>query len=632
MRGGYGAIVLLAVLSHANSLPGAFHYDDAHSIVDNPSVRSFDNWLRLSYDPTLFSSERGMAMYRPLVVFSYMLNYAMGGYEAAGYIAFNLLIHALASLSVLLFLQRWINAPQGAWCAAAIFAVHPINAQVVNYASARSESMATLGVLCALWLARERKWIAAWLSYAGALLAKSQALVLLPLLWVVDRGLRAGRHLIPFAMIAVLYIAVIYANAFLPSSLAQDVRPYAAHLYTQAKALIYYIFLFVMPHRLSVEHPFIEVVEPGLATGLAFIALCSALFFALRSTSYLSRGTLFWLAAMSLTSLVPLNVLVNEHRLYLGGIGLCAIAVGGATQWGRPWRYGAGIYLALLALLTWQRNEVWRDELTLWSDAAAKAPQAFRAQSNLGLALLNDEQWQAAQTVLEGALQLNPHYARTWSNLGLVYEEMGAYDRADSSYRRAMALRPDWTGFRIQLGRLYLGMGRYGEVIDLLQGTEQQDLHSAEALALMGLAHQRAGRVQEAVSQYNKSIELYDLSGEVFNNLGLAYQSLGEDEAARTAFARALNRAPDAVEFQINLRQLELRLEGQPEIVRYVQLVEEFPQQVALWRALASELAQVGRLEEAIRACKKVLELAPQDGRVRENLRRLELRLTGRSN
>ena len=141
------SILALAVLSHVNSIPGSFHYDDAHSIVDNPAIRTFETLPRILYDPAVFSGEPSMAMYRPLVVLSYVFNYAISPDSPLGFILFNLLLHAGVSLCVFLLLRCWAGDPWRAWGAAALFAVHPINSQVVNYVSSRSESMAALGVL-----------------------------------------------------------------------------------------------------------------------------------------------------------------------------------------------------------------------------------------------------------------------------------------------------------------------------------------------------------------------------------------------------------------------------------------------------------------------------------------------------
>ena len=555
-------------------------------------------------------------------------SYALGGLEAAGYIAVNLLLHACTAVFVLLLLQRWLPAGMSAWSAAAVFALHPVHAQVVNYISSRSESMAALAVCATLYYVLVQRDRAAWCSYALGLGAKSQAIVLMPLLLVVQWGRSQGtafvRLFVPFAALSLGYLALIYGNDFLPRSLNQEVRAPFVQAYTQAKALVYYVYLFVWPVPLSVEHPLGESSRPDGAVLWAFAALCSAVYLALRARYWAGRAALFWLAAMSLTSIVPLNVVVNEHRLYLGSIGLCAL-LAGVSMGGdkRVLRRLGAVYLLALAVLGWQRNAVWQDEYALWSDAVEKSPNSFRALSNLGLAQLERGELEAARQTLERALHLNRGYGRTWSNLGLVHEELGAYDKAESSYRQAVALRPDWTGFRLQLGRLYVGLGRYGEAIALLADAAVGDVHSGAVHALLGLAHQRAGRTQNAVEQYNTAITLGNASIELLNNLGLARQDLGDWEGARAAFSQALGLAPEDGSTRINLRMLELRQEGRSALACYEQLVEEFPRQIDVWRALASELARVGRIGEAIEACYKVLELHPQDRQAAANIRRL---------
>ena len=67
-----GALVLLApLLVYSNSLDGPFHYDDSHSIVDNPHIRSLANIPAFFSEPTLFSANPDNAMYRPLLLASF---------------------------------------------------------------------------------------------------------------------------------------------------------------------------------------------------------------------------------------------------------------------------------------------------------------------------------------------------------------------------------------------------------------------------------------------------------------------------------------------------------------------------------------------------------------------------------
>lgn len=620
------SIIAIAVLGHVNSLSGAFHYDDAHSIVENLAIRNAANIPYLFVDPTFFSSEPSMAMYRPVVVLSYMLNFAVSGLSASSFLLLNLILHALVAAVAFLFLQQWLERANAAWWIAAIFALHPVNAQVVNYISSRSEGLTALGVLCALYLMSRQRRLWAGFSYVCALLSKSQAVVLLPLLLVVEgRGgvlFERLQRWWPFAVLTTLYILIIYGNDFLPRSLAQDVRALDVQLFTQAKALVYYLQIMVIPHNLSVEHAFVEgrdlLVGPVI---FSLLLLASVLFMALRSKSWAARGMLFWLAAMSLTSLVPLNVLVNEHRLYIGSIGLGVAALGSiAVLPNRSLLWAGGAYLVLLGALTWQRNDVWRDEYTLWKDAMRQAPHMFRAQSNMGLALLEKGLSEEARLVLEMAVETNPHYARTWNNLGLAYEELGAYALADSAYRRAVDLKPDHVGFRANMGRLYLGQGRYGEAIGVLDAALSLDPSSLEARVNIGLAHQRAGRVEEAIEHYEYALQIGGLSAEGYNNLGLAYQDLRRLDDAERAFSDAIARTPDDLSVQINMRTLALRRRGLVGLDLYEVLVGEFPQSSALWRMAAAEYARLGQLGQAIVACEKILQLEPNDARAQRNL------------
>ena len=68
-----------------NSFGNSFHYDDEHSILENPHVRSLANIPRFFVDPGTFSGFPEARMYRPLLLATYALNYAAGGYEVFGY-------------------------------------------------------------------------------------------------------------------------------------------------------------------------------------------------------------------------------------------------------------------------------------------------------------------------------------------------------------------------------------------------------------------------------------------------------------------------------------------------------------------------------------------------------------------
>ena len=98
------AILLVSFAVYANSLDNPFLYDDQHSIVDNPHLRDLGRVPSYFIDPTAFSADPENAMYRPLLLTTFALNYAIGGYEVRGYHLFSLALHlrgAGSSISIL---------------------------------------------------------------------------------------------------------------------------------------------------------------------------------------------------------------------------------------------------------------------------------------------------------------------------------------------------------------------------------------------------------------------------------------------------------------------------------------------------------------------------------------------------
>ena len=160
------AILALIVVVYANSFQNSFHYDDSHSIVENPHIRSLANLPSFFLETETFSGEPAMAMYRPVLVSSFALNYAAGEYEPWGYLGTNIAIHGVVSILAFLILANWQGKWVGFW-GGVLFAAHPIQTQAVNYISSRSVSLSAAGVLlamCGVAYGYRRLWSVA--SYA----------------------------------------------------------------------------------------------------------------------------------------------------------------------------------------------------------------------------------------------------------------------------------------------------------------------------------------------------------------------------------------------------------------------------------------------------------------------------------
>ena len=355
------AIALTCFACYANSLSGSFHYDDFHSIVENPAVRSLANIPAYFTDMELFSTDREKGMYRPVLLTTYALNYAAGEYEVSGYLLVNLLIHLVCSIFVARIGGLLVGESAGLLCGL-LFAVHPICTEPVNYVSSRSEGLAALFYLGSFYYFATdrdsgrvggcRKSVMACMM---GLLTKSTVATLPAVLLAFDlsqRKLNSERFVwrpflklhAPYWIALGLYLSVSWFSGFLPKSLGAPVRSLDTQVWTQLKAIPYYLQLLFVPNRLNVEHQFLAsnswreaVVVLGLflVVGLVLLALKWG------RRPPLSFFLLWNLIVLLPASVMPLNMLVNERRLYLvvaGSVWIVAYALrpGEETNNGRP--------------------------------------------------------------------------------------------------------------------------------------------------------------------------------------------------------------------------------------------------------------------------------------------------------
>lgn len=509
-------LLLFALLAfHGRSLGNSFHYDDEHSLLHNPHLRSLRALPSFFADAHTFSVNPDYAMYRPMVVAAHAFNHALGGYEPRGYLALNLALHCLATLLVFRLLGQLGFPLAPALAGALIFGLHPAQTEVVNYVSARSESMAGLFTLAAFSAYLQRR-TPAWtllsaLAFALGLLSKSTALVLPLLLLLHHLALppsRPWRDQLPYWVLSLLYVLLYAALSGQGLERASQVRDAASQIATQAKALVHYLSLAFVPLHLNIQQQFFVSASPfALVPLLAGSAVASLSLVAWRRPSPWLLFALGWfLVCLLPTLVVPLNILVNDHRLYLSLFGL-ALAVACGTQAARA-RWPVWVWSVVLGVLCFQRAGVWRDEISLWRDAARQAPLMAEAHYNLGYAQHQAGDLEHARQAYERAVALSPDYVRAQVNLGAIYRAQGELPKAEAAFLLALAAEPGQVEALNNLGLIYAGRGEYPEAIGLYQQALERAPGQADIWLNLGLAYRDSGRREQAVTALSRAIQL----------------------------------------------------------------------------------------------------------------------------
>jgi tetratricopeptide (TPR) repeat protein len=440
------AIAICAVIVYLNATVNDFVLDDIRLVRDNLRIRS------LASVPHLFASSYWdltgpQGLYRPLVLATYAVNYAIHGLSHYGYTAVNIALHV--GVSVLLFVL--VRGLGGSLFAAGVtgmaFAVHPVHAEAVAGISGRPDLLSAFFFLLALLFHRaapgaDRAAIgyraAALASFACALLSKESAMTLVLVLPVMDAVVPArashgqlaalrGRIVtdyLPFMVVALAYLAVrravlggIVIAGGVISPLDNPLVPITTMplgerlgatmgqaLMTPFAAIVEYARLLFWPLRLSPDYSYNQIplvtsaFDGRFVAGVALVAACVYGIVALRHRSPIAAfGLAFAALTFSIVSnfVVTIGTLCAERLMYLPSAGvLMAAGVGAERLAGTVPARRRVAYVVLILLIivggarTWARNRDWRTESALWTSAIAAAPGSARVQSEYGRLLM----------------------------------------------------------------------------------------------------------------------------------------------------------------------------------------------------------------------------------------------------
>lgn len=413
-------------------LGGGFHFDDGHNLRNNPAIRTLSNVGRFYTDTSTWSAEPGNVMYRPTLLVTYAVDHALWGYRASGWVLTNVLLHAAASLLVWRLARRIGLSAAAAAFSGAVMALHPVHSEVVNYVSSRSESLAAVLMLGALHFhltARERRGAAAAAWFAGSValsmasLTAKETTALFFLAVVAFEMLRGDGRLRPrtTALVASAHLAGLaavllvrkgllpHATAPVPlvgSPVGADLRMGGSLsvvdnlLKVQSRVITMYADLLLRPVGLNVDHDVVRSAHWSAAAVVALVLLAAVVAAAgraaLRGRRLFPLCVAWFLLFIAPSVALPLNVVMNEHRLYLPGIAVALLAGASlarvaallAARWGGVrGTLVATAPLLLFAPLAVQRSREWRSDEVLWSVAVERAPGSARAHLHLGAAL-----------------------------------------------------------------------------------------------------------------------------------------------------------------------------------------------------------------------------------------------------
>ncbi len=588
------ALLLTIGLVYSNSLHGSFHFDDVF-IFQNPAILHGDVFADLNgtrYIPEL----------------SFRLNYALGGRDPLGWHLLNLILHGMTVILVYVFAHLLIKrVGQGgaheAWLpftAALLFAVHPIQTGAVDYVSQRIAILAAMFYLAAIVLfilARTRSGGSAkWLLWASALLMGLLAMkskensftlpfaVLLTDWFLAPKSAWRERwpalaFLLLLAVIPLSHLDIMQDPGTALTRQTVDISRWS-YLLTESRVLVTYLRLLFLPlsQNLDYDYPLVQGVDAltccAIVLHLTLLAICVvALWKRARCHPLLTVSAFgllwFYLTLAVESGLVPIRDVIFEHRLYLPSAGFIVAAVSlGAWALGKLPGAAArcGVTIVLITVpalcfagLTYARNRVWHDELSLWSDVVQKSPHKARGHGNLGIAYQAIGRNDLALQEFAAAYDEAPDELDNALNLATLYMSVGQYGSALGVLKHAAQVAPDNAAVHHLLGGLYLRFGAPASGEQEFARAVQLKPEDAGFHDDLGTAYERSGDYGAAIREYEQSLKLDAGSSLAWGNLGAAQQESGDMSTALQSYGRALALDPDNTRALFNYGVAELQ-------------------------------------------------------------------------
>lgn len=551
-----GLVVFIGLLVYSNTLYSPFIFDDLNNLVNNKLI--------MNLSPA--GLQKAFHSRRAIGIISFQLNYFFSEWNVLGFHITNIIIHIIASLSVYRLLQllmaseyfsdnddvrfRALPLP---FFAALLFVAHPVQTQAVTYIVQRFASLATLFYLAAiisylsarinqvnlrkLFTVRSVTWFWATLFFAFLAFYTKETAYTLPIAIMLVELLffrcTPKKIFLVFTASTTVVVLVLIKYALATKSLQnvisaideatrlQTTTTRLDYLFTQFRVIMTYLRLLLLPVNQRLDYDFalshsitdwrvfcaLLIILTLLAAAAWMLKISKNGFPHLRMIAF---GILWFFLTLSVeSSIIPIVDLVFEHRLYLPLFGAVTAFSSAVTMFawekranGKAVCVGFLLISLLFAVASYKRNSVWSSEVSIWNDTVEKSPHSARAWNNLGGVYIKQREPVNALKAIIRSIELDPSKADAWNNLGIAIDIMGAYNnrfnRTSEMFRTPESLE--------------------SKIVNRWLGDVNNNL---------GLAYEIIGNLQKAAESYRSAVGYNPSLGLAYYNLGIVCAQMG---------------------------------------------------------------------------------------------------------
>ncbi|MBN1522393.1 MAG: hypothetical protein JW928_07660 [Candidatus Aureabacteria bacterium] len=534
---------------------GFVNFDDNRYIYENRDILHADKDAVVN-----FFSRCYVGLYLPLTMLSFALDFTLWRLSPAGFHAMNLFLHLCNVMLVFTILKRLLKDRRPAFFVCLLFAVHPVQVEVVAWVSQRKTLLSSFFILLSFLLyARSyesgeegrRFYRFSLLCYMLSLLSKP-AYVFYPFILIFYdycflkktwRSALSGKTL--FFLFSLMSGGITwYCHQSSGALYFYREGSFFKNAAVSLASLGLYARILIFPVRLSVIYELPREGHFFISFALGFILLVSGAFFAAaglreKKESVFYLAWVFFIIVPVSGLLLPLSTVANDRYLYLPSVAFFVIFLQPLFTMRRPisrlkkfYMAGAGTALLLFYMFSaHSRIRIWENTEVLWIDTIAKTRLTHLPFLSLGHFYLEKGNLSAAEKHLDKALEKAPENIDTLITLSMLFFQKKDYASSMDYLKKAHAVEPT----------------------------------NADILNRMGIISAHQGRKDDSLLYFFQAIQNRPDYFDPYFNTAVVFFEQGEKEKAEDFFVLALHAGKDSsmimqehIDRYERMRQIEL--------------------------------------------------------------------------
>ena len=642
---------------------GFVNYDDNLYVTQNHQIQSGFTYKGIV---KIFTDIR-TGNWHPLTMISHMLDWELFGQNAGGHHWSSLILHIINTVLLFLLLNQMTGAIWRSALVAVLFAIHPINVESVAWIAERKNVLNTffwfLTMLFYVGYVRQPGWkryLPVLICFALGLMSKAM-LVTLPFVlllidyWPLNRtaiyiqgelviqpsspsakaklSFLIWEKIPLFVLTGIFVFVTLYAQHAVGALVKIDHLPLFERISNAILSYGLYIKKMFWPFDLSIFYPRYSIAVWELfAVSVLLIFVTVFVLRYCRKYPYLMVGWFWYLGTM-----VPVIGLVQvgaqsmaDRYAYVPFVGLFimlawwAADCAGKNKYKKLYFVTVSLFLiSSLSVISWQRCQLWGDEVALWNDALRNHKVAITYNLR-GVAYANKGQYGLALADYKSALDMDKKFAEAFNNRGNLYVAMGQYENALRDFEEVQRIKPGYADTHYNRGILHLKKNQIDAAIADFSKAIDIDPDNADYFNNRGVALSIKGEYEKSFADFNQALRLNQNLAEAYFNRGRIYKIHRQYYPAIMNFTEALNIKPAYVDARINRGMAFAALDKfNLAIADFSYVLQVDPKHVSALNNLGLVLKEMGRYEESAEQYRKILQIKPDDHNAREQLKEI---------